>query len=78
MPNPNSNVGQNSTVVNNTTTTIVDGNGQTQATPEPYKTYIPSPDSKVKNNVDLTAAEKALADADNAEKFINDTLSQMK
>ncbi|MBR6301276.1 hypothetical protein IKR55_00900 [bacterium] len=78
VPNPNSNVGQNSTVVNNTTTTIVDGNGQTQATPEPYRTYIPSPDSKVKNNVDLTAAEKALADADNAEKFINDTLSQMK
>ena len=78
VPNPNSNVGQNGTVVNNTTTTIVDGNGQTQATPEPHRTYIPSPDSKVKDNVDLTPAEKALADADNAEKFINDTLAKMK
>ncbi len=78
VPNPNSAVNQASTVVNNTTTTIVDGNGQTQATPEPYRTYVPSPDSKVKNNVDLTAAEKALADADNAENFINDTLAKMK
>ena len=78
VPNPNSAFSQNSTVVNNTTTTIVDGNGQTQASPEPYRTYIPSPESKIKNNVDLTPAEKALADADNAEKFINDTLSKMK
>ena len=45
---------------------------------EPLRTYIPSPECKVTNNVDLTPAEKALADADNAEKFINDTLSQIK
>lgn len=60
--------------VNNTT--IVNGQ-QTNGELEPKRTYIPSPDSKVTNNVDLTAAEKALADADNAEKFINDTLSKM-
>ena len=45
---------------------------------EPKRTYIPSPENKVKNTVDMTPAEKALADADNAERFINDTLNQIK
>ena len=64
-------------VINNNTTTIVNGQ-QLNAELEPKRTYIPSPECKITNNVDPTAAEKALADADNAEKFINDTLSKMK
>ena len=45
---------------------------------EPKRTYIPSAENKIKVDVDTTAADKALADAENAEKFINDTLAQIK
>lgn len=79
IPSPDSVFDKNGNVINNNTTVINSVNGDnTKSEPEPKRTYIPSPECKVTDNTDMTAAEKALADADNAEKFINDTLSQMK
>lgn len=45
---------------------------------EPVRTYIPSPVGMVPQTPDLSAAEKALADADAAEKFVNETLAAIK
>lgn len=45
---------------------------------EPVRTYIPSPQGMVQQAPDLSAAEKALADADAAEKFVNETLAAIK
>lgn len=61
----------NSTVVNNTL------NSDPNKIVEPHRTYIPSPESMVQNNVDMSAYDKAMAKADMAEKYINDTLASM-
>ena len=45
---------------------------------EPVRTYIPSPQGMVQQTPDLSAAEKAMADADAAEKFVNETLAAIK
>lgn len=45
---------------------------------EPVRTYIPSPQGMVLQTPDLSAAEKAMADADAAEKFVNETLAAIK
>lgn len=45
---------------------------------EPVRTYIPSPVGMVPKAPDTTAADKALADADEAEKFVNETLAALK
>ena len=44
----------------------------------PARTYIPNPAGVVKKDPDTTAAERALADADMAEKFVNETLASLK
>lgn len=44
---------------------------------EPTRTYIPSPQGMVQENPDLTAAERAMAQADMAEKYINETLASL-
>jgi hypothetical protein len=44
---------------------------------EPTRTYIPSPQGIVQKDPDLTEAEKALAQADVAEKFVNETLASI-
>lgn len=77
IPSPYSEIGKNDNVVNNTTT-IINSADNTQKEMEPVRTYIPSPQGMVPQGPDMTAADKAMADADNAEKFINETLSQMK
>lgn len=74
VPSPDSVFKKDGSNITTNTTNIIN---QNQKDVEPIRTYIPSPEGKVTDNVDLTPAEKALADADNAEKFINDTLSQM-
>ena len=43
----------------------------------PTRTYIPSPQGMVQQNPDLTAAERAMAQADMAEQFINETLATL-
>lgn len=78
IPSPESAFDKNGNIINNNTTVITQNGEQSKKELEPVRTYIPSPECKVTDNTDLTAAEKALADADNAENFINDTLSQMK
>ena len=45
---------------------------------EPVRTYIPSPAGMVQQAPDMTAAEKALADADAAERYVNETLASLK
>lgn len=45
---------------------------------EPVRTYIPSPEGMVQKGPDTTAADKAMAEADAAEKFINETLATLK
>ena len=44
----------------------------------PARTYIPNPAGVVQKDPDTTAAERALADADMAEKFVNETLASLK
>ena len=44
----------------------------------PARSYIPNPSGMVQKDPDTTAAEKALADADMAEKFVNETLASLK
>jgi hypothetical protein len=44
---------------------------------EPTRTYIPSPQGMVQKDPDMTAAEKALAQADMAEKYVNETLASI-
>ena len=44
----------------------------------PARTYIPNPAGVVQKDPDTTAAERALADADMAEKFVNETLASVK
>lgn len=44
----------------------------------PARTYIPNPVGVVQKDPDTTAAERALADADMAEKFVNETLASLK
>lgn len=44
---------------------------------EPQRTYIPSPQGMVPKAPDTSAADKALADADAAEKFVNETLAKI-
>ena len=44
---------------------------------EPKRTYIPSPQGMVPKAPDTSAADKALADADAAEKFVNETLAKI-
>lgn len=44
---------------------------------EPKRTYIPSPQGMVPKAPDTSAADKALADADAAEKFVNETLARI-
>ena len=78
IPSPDTVFDKNGNIINNNTTVINSNGDQTKKELEPVRTYIPSPECKVTDNTDMTAAEKALADADNAEKFINDTLSQIK
>lgn len=77
VPSSDSVFNQGSNTVTTTTTTITNGDSDEKTELEPTRTYIPSPECVVKNNTDLTAAEKALADADNAEKFVNETLAQI-
>lgn len=77
IPSPYSEIGKNDSVVNNTTT-IINSEDGTKKEYEPVRTYIPSPVGMVPQGPDMTAADKALADADNAEKFINETLAQLK
>jgi hypothetical protein len=43
----------------------------------PTRNYIPSPQGMVQENPDLTAAERAMAQADMAEKHINETLASL-
>ena len=43
----------------------------------PTRNYIPSPQGMVQENPDLTAAERAMAQADMAEKYINETLASL-
>ncbi len=45
---------------------------------EPVRTYIPSPVGMVPKSPDLTAADQALANADAAELFVNETLKSMQ
>lgn len=45
---------------------------------EPVRTYIPSPAGMVPQAPDTSAADKALAEADEAEKFVNETLAAIK
>lgn len=45
---------------------------------EPVRTYIPSPAGMVPQTPDTSAADKALAEADEAEKFVNETLAAIK
>lgn len=44
----------------------------------PARTYIPNPAGVVQKDPDTTTAERALADADMAEKFVNETLASLK
>ena len=44
----------------------------------PARTDIPNPAGVVQKDPDTTAAERALADADMAEKFVNETLASLK
>jgi len=46
--------------------------------PEPVRRYIPSPVGMVPKDPDTSAADKALLDADMAEKYVNETLMQLK
>ena len=77
IPSPYSEIGKNDNVVNNSTT-IINSADNSQKETEPVRTYIPSPQGMVPQGPDMTAADKAMADADNAEKLINETLAQMK
>ena len=43
----------------------------------PTRTYVPSSQGMVQENPDLTAAERAMAQADMAEKYINETLASL-
>ncbi len=43
----------------------------------PARTYIPNPSGMVQKDPDLTAAEQALAKADMAEKYVNETLASL-
>lgn len=43
----------------------------------PARSYIPNPAGMVQKDPDTTAAERALADADMAEKFVNETLASL-
>lgn len=44
---------------------------------EPIRTYIPSPVGMVQQTPDLSAADRALANADAAEQFVNETLKSI-
>jgi hypothetical protein len=44
---------------------------------EPTRTYIPSPQGMVPKDPDTTAADKAFAQADMAEKYVNETLASI-
>ena len=78
IPSPYSEIGKNSTSVVNNSTTIINSSDNAKKEYEPVRTYIPSPVGMVPQGPDMTAADKAMADADNAEKFINETLAQLK
>ncbi|MDE6138367.1 MAG: hypothetical protein K2F57_02725, partial [Candidatus Gastranaerophilales bacterium] len=43
----------------------------------PARTYIPNPAGMIQKDPDTTAAEKALAEADMAEKFVNETIASL-
>jgi hypothetical protein len=43
----------------------------------PARTYIPSPQGMVAKDPDTTAADKAFAQADMAEKYVNETLASI-
>jgi len=51
---------------------------ETNAADEPVRTYIPSPEPVILQAPDETRANQALANADNAEKYIIDTLNSME
>ena len=78
IPSPYSEIGKDSTSVVNNSTTIINSSDNAKKEYEPVRTYIPSPVGMVPQGPDMTAADKAMADADNAEKFINETLAQLK
>ncbi|MBQ8458896.1 hypothetical protein IJ541_02200 [bacterium] len=69
---------QNGVNTTTTTTTATVNSDKVDTEQEPLRTYIPSPEGVVQQGPDLSPAEKALADADTAEKFINETLASMK
>lgn len=77
IPNSNSEIDKNDSTVNNTIT-VINSPEEKNKELEPVRTYIPSPEGMVPNSVDITAADKAMADADNAEKFVNETLAQLR
>lgn len=63
--------------VNKTNTTQTQAEKKENQELEPKRTYIPSPQGMVPIAPDTSAADKALADADAAEKFVNETLARI-
>lgn len=62
---------------NNQPAIAVGNREEMNASGEPVRTYIPSPEGVVLQPKDETPAENALAKADRAEKYIQDTLKSM-
>lgn len=73
---PQNNQNQTVNVTNNTTITNNQNNGNTEQ--EPVRTYIPSPVGVQASGPDTTAADAALARADQAEKEVQSILARRK